>query len=353
MNKKRLAILTIAALLVGATISLLVRTPQPSAGHTELVIVGFGGTYQDLQKRVLFDPFAESVNVNVRSVAYSGEYGQLAANIRAKTNNWDVVQVESSFLLRAAQEELLESIDYDAVGDVGLLPRAKHPYGVAHIGWSTVLCWNTERIPEDSPAPASWNALWDTESYPGLRELRKTPRGNLELALLADGVPADELYPLDVERALRKLGDIKPLIDWWTSGAESQQKLLGSATLGALWNGRVWALRRDGKPVAMSLAQQIVDYDWWVIPKGRTNANGELPTDFLRFACSPERQAEIARNYGYAPTVKEAFRFLEESQITDMPTADANLSRGVFFDAQWWAENEEQVGVRWSVWLLE
>ncbi len=39
---------------------------------------------------------------------------------------------------------------------------------------------------------------------------------------MADGVAPDALYPLDVDRAFRKLEQIKPHIAvWWTSGGQS------------------------------------------------------------------------------------------------------------------------------------
>ena len=44
-----------------------------------------------------------------------------------------------------------------------------------------------------------------------------------EFALMADGVKPDELYPLDLARATKKLETIKDDIVFWTSGAESQE----------------------------------------------------------------------------------------------------------------------------------
>ncbi len=337
----RVAALGLGVLLVGA------------CGDTRgLTVVGFGGTYQELQRELIFDPFAQSRNTPVNDLSYSGEYGSLANSIENQTNTWSIVQVESSFLLRGAQDGLLEEIDYEALGDVELLPSARHSHGVAHIGWATTLSWNASRLPVGAALPDSWTALWDTIAYPGLRLLRQTPRGNLELALLADGVPVDSVYPLDVPRALQKLDEIKPHIQWWSSGAESQQKLLGSATLGALWNGRVWALQQDGQPIGMSLNQAIIDYDWWVVPAGQADTQGGRVWDFLRFASSPEVQRSIAERYGYAPTTVEGVSALPLSVAELMPTSGANMARGLVFDSRWWAENEQRIADEWNRWLL-
>ena len=50
----------------------------------------------------------------------------------------------------------------------------------------------------------------------------------IEAAFLADGVAPDKLYPLDLDRAFKKLDSIKADIIWWSAGAQSQQ-LLASA----------------------------------------------------------------------------------------------------------------------------
>ena len=36
--------------------------------------------------------------------------------------------------------------------------------------------------------------FWDLKKYPGRRGLRKTPRVNMEWALMADGVANDKIY---------------------------------------------------------------------------------------------------------------------------------------------------------------
>jgi putative spermidine/putrescine transport system substrate-binding protein len=45
--------------------------------------------------------------------------------------------------------------------------------------------------------------------FPGPRSLRNHPVDNLEFALLADGAAMDKLYPIDMDRAFRKLDEIR------------------------------------------------------------------------------------------------------------------------------------------------
>lgn len=70
----------------------------------------------------------------------------------------------------------------------------------------------------------------------------------LELALLADGVPIDKLFPLDVERALQSLDRIgRDNILWYNTNQEPIQQLLsGAASLAAAFDGRVLLANRGG-----------------------------------------------------------------------------------------------------------
>ncbi|MGO8077848.1 extracellular solute-binding protein, partial [Rhizobium leguminosarum] len=80
-----------------------------------------------------------------------------------------------------------------------------------------------------SPCLRACADLFDTAKFPGKRTFYKwSAPGVIEEALLADGVAADKLYPLDLERAFKKLDTIKSDIVWWSGGAKSQQ-LLASA----------------------------------------------------------------------------------------------------------------------------
>src|SRR5258707_3380148 len=56
--------------------------------------------------------------------------------------------------------------------------------------------------------------------------LEKKKIDMLEAALMADGVPMDKLYPIDIDRPLRKLEEIKPHVDvWWTDVDQTTQVL--------------------------------------------------------------------------------------------------------------------------------
>ena len=82
-------------------------------------------------------------------------------------------------------------------------------HGVASNIQGTNLCYRRDKFP--TGGPKSWVDFWDVKRFPGARGLciNDSPR-TLIFALLADDVPADRLYPLDVDRAFKKLDQIKP-----------------------------------------------------------------------------------------------------------------------------------------------
>jgi len=70
--------------------------------------------------------------------------------------------------------------------------------------------------------------FFNTKKFPGKRGLRKSPKANLEMALVADGVAAADVYDVlatseGVDRAFAKLDSIKDSVVWWESGAQPPQ----------------------------------------------------------------------------------------------------------------------------------
>ena len=105
-------------------------------------------------------------------------------------------------------------------------PRFVTDHSVGSFYYSFVIGCNPGSVSE---CPKTWADLFDTTKFPGKRTFYKwSAPGVIEVALLADGVAPAKLYPLDLDRAFKKLDTIKGDIIWWSGGAQSQQ-LLASA----------------------------------------------------------------------------------------------------------------------------
>src|SRR6185312_8736139 len=116
--------------------------------------------------------------------------------------------------------------------------------------------------------------FWDVAKYPGKRGLRKGVRANLEIALLADGVAQADVYKTlatndGVDRAFRKLDQLKPYIEWWQSEADpsrilaSGDVLMTSAPSGEI----VTAAEKGHRAFGVQFANSLYEVDSWGIMK--------------------------------------------------------------------------------------
>jgi putative spermidine/putrescine transport system substrate-binding protein len=172
------------------------------------------------------------------------------AQVEAGNVTTDVADVEYADAIRLCDEGLLETIDpaslpaapdgTPAVDD--FLPGALTDCAVATIVFSTVFAYDTTKFPE---GPTTIADFFDLEKFPGKRAMRKGAKANLEMALMADGVPAADVYatlatPEGVDRAFKMLDKIKKDTVWWEAGAQPPQLLAdGEVAMTTAYNGRI------------------------------------------------------------------------------------------------------------------
>ena len=158
--------------------------------------------------------------------------------------------------------------------------------------------------------------------------MRKGARYNLEFALMADGVKAADVYKVlgtkdGADRAFKKLGELKPHIQWWEAGALPPQFLVaGDVAMTTAFSGRIDAAQREGQNLKITWTGGIYDLDFWVMPKG--GANKEAAMKFIALASSPDAQAEYARHISYGPTHTKAMAKIDPKVQALLPTSPAN-----------------------------
>jgi putative spermidine/putrescine transport system substrate-binding protein len=311
----------------------------------EMVFTSWGGTTQDAQTKNWAVPFSAATGINVLQDGPT-DYGKIKAMVEAGAVNWDVVDVEADYALQAGKQGLLEPLDFTVIDKTKLDPRFVSEFAVGSFYYSFVLGWNPANFPDGQPATLA--DLFDTTKFPGSRTFYKwSAPGVIEAALLADGVAADQLYPLDLDRAFAKLDTIKSDIIWWTGGAQSQQLLAsGEAPIGFFWNGRLAALQADGTPVGISWDQNITAADSLVVPKGAPNKAAAMK--FIAMATSAEGQAAFAAETGYAPINLGSADIMDPTVRATLP--DAQTAVQVNADLAYWAEYRDEIGTRWYEW---
>lgn len=317
----------------------------------DLTVVSFGGASQDAQSKAFYQPFSQSSGVKVVPDAYNGELERIRAAKETGTPAWDVVEVESPELLRGCEGGLFEKLSWSRLGQYrDFVPGAASSCGAGIFVWSTVMAYR-----DAGKAPANWADFWDVKKYPGKRALRKGAKYNLEFALLADGVKGSEVYkqlatPAGVERAFRKLDQLKPNLVWWEAGDQPQQLLgSGQVVMSSAYSGRIAKARHGGAPLRIVWRDSIYDFDSWAIIKGSRNKEAAL--NFIAASTQPAPQAAFAKLMFYGPTRYQSMDKVDPHLSGDLPTAPANLQDAIPLDVVFWALRGEALEKRFADWV--
>lgn len=321
-----------------------------NAGAQQITFVSQGGAYQEAQTIAILDPVAERLGITINQDSAPDAWPQIRTQGATGRPIWDVVDTPPRDCTRGGAEGLIEELDFSRIPNAEDLPEEyKTPYSVAYEFYSSVLAYSTDRY-GDNP-PQSWADFWDVEAFPGTRALRNHATATMEAALLADGVPADELYPLDVDRAFAKLEEIKPHITvWWTSGGQSAQLLAdGEADMVMAWNGRVSAVQNEGAPVAFTYNEGILQSTHLCILKNAPNL--ETAIAFVNEAISADIQANLPLEIDYGPGNPKAFDTgkISAERAEQLPSAPDNAAVQALMSTEWWVSPEgEEAQRRWA-----
>lgn len=340
--------------------------------NREVSVVSWGGAYTKSQVEAYHKPFMAETGAAIKSIDYNGGIAEIKTQVESNTQFWDVVDMEVADAVRACDEGLLEKIDPAILppGDDGVaatsdfVPGAITPCAVTSIIFSHIVAFNSDKFPAGKQ-PSKLADFFDTKAFPGKRGLRKTsPKINLEMALRADGVPANEVYPLlatkaGQDRAFAKLSSIRGDVVWWEPGSQPPQLLAdGEVSMTTAYNGRIFdAAVTNKKPFKIIWDGQIQEFDVLAVVKGAKNKDVAL--DFIRFATMSRQLAEQARFIAYGPARRSSLPMIGthfEAGIDmkpHMPNAPENEATAMQIDAAWWAEHQEELNQRWAAWLAK
>ena len=264
---------------------------------------------------------------------------------------WDVVELSGAELAPACQAGLLEKLDWAALGgrERMLAPGATE-CGLGAFVRATVLSWDRGKF-QGTPG---WQDFWDIARVPGKRGLRRSPRGTLEIALLADGVVPGEVYRAlrsedGLERAFRRLDQLSPYIVWWSPGARDALHLLASGEVlmtSADSPAIVLANRGGGHNFGVQWVGGLVEAEYWAIVKGTANQAEALR--FLAFAGEAKVQARLPDIAGLGALARGVNEGLSPELLVASPTANAGT---MLVDEAFWRENGEKLRGRFDAWL--
>lgn len=345
--RKAIVLTTCAAMMIGCMTGCGKKEEAKNGG--KLVFVDWGGSNTDARLEAIVDKFAKEYDVDVTVVTPS-DYAKLISMVENGTTEWDVMNCDAYWGVYAGNEGYLEPMDYDVI-KTKIDEEVQLEYVMGAEIYSSCIAWNSDNYTEKS-APQSWEEFYDTAKYPGKRAMWQYPVTVLESALLADGVPADELYPLDLDRAFAKLDTIKDDIVWWTAGAQPAQMLsTGEADYALAWSGRVLTAQDEGSPVGMTYNGALRIAAGWVVPKGCPNRENAMK--FIEYASQAEQQYEFSKRIPYGSTNSGATQLMDEELKEKLGQTDEQLKTELYIDNEYWAENLTEVEEKFNEWLLK
>jgi putative spermidine/putrescine transport system substrate-binding protein len=338
-----------------------------SAQAQELTVMSWGGAYSESQVEAYQKPFAAKTGIKVIALDADNPAVPVKAMVEAGNVTVDVVDVEYADGVRLCDEGLLEPIDPAILAPApdgtpaldDFLPGAITECLVTTIVYSTVVAYDTTKL---TPPPTSIADFFDTAKFPGKRAMRKGAKVNLEMALMADGVPAAQVYDLlatdeGVARAFAKLDAIKKDVVWWEAGAQPPQLLAdGEVAMTTAYNGRIFgAAVGEGKPFQIMWDGQVYEYEGYAIPKGAKNL--QAAKDFIAFASDSQRLADQASWISYGPARKSSgalvglYKDGKTPMGPHMPTAAENLTNALASSYEFWVDRDAELNEKFNAWL--
>jgi putative spermidine/putrescine transport system substrate-binding protein len=341
--------------LLGAVGALaLAASHGPAMADGQIVIVGWGGSWQEAYRKAVFEPFMKETGIRIVEEEFGGEYAKLTAQVEAGKITWDLAAFESPQMIQGCDEGTFVQLDWPAMGGrENQLDYAASDCGIGSDVWSTVMAYDADRLQE---APTSWADFWNVEKWPGKRGAYKDARIMIEVALAADGVPMNQIYdvlatPEGMDRAFRKLDELKPHILWAESAADGVQRLLaGDVAMTVNFNARITAANRDNKRnLAIAWPAGFwVGTDYWVQIDGGPNPEGAKK--WLEFYARPETQAELVKYLSYGVPTKGAYDLMPEEIKAELPTAPNKAQWAASYSDEFWVDRQAAATERFNAW---
>lgn len=320
-------------------------------GEGDVIVCAWGGRYIDVMKEVWFEPFGDEMGISVNTTG-TPDLAKLKVMQQVGNVEWDLIDTEGTQMQLAIKDDLLEKIDYDLIYKIvpkeDLVPEMVHEYGLGSVTFSTVIAWNSDKFPE---GPKDWAEFFDTEKFKGRRALYAQPKPALEIALMATGVPKDQVYPIDLDKAFAALDQIADKVDLWVEKSAQWAVLMQNREVDLLGSTlvRVFAERRDGQPFNYHFNQSITEQSYWTIPKGAPHAASAQK--LLAYMMQGKGMAEFVSQLPYGVANSTIYAGMPAEMVSQLPASPENAPLCLKLDESWWAENAPAVQPRWLEWI--
>ncbi|MBN9451497.1 MAG: polyamine ABC transporter substrate-binding protein [Bosea sp.] len=327
------------------------------AADPEVVISSTGGAFAKALQENFYEPFTAATKIKVVRVdtELPAQFARLQAELKTGSSAFDIITAGPADLIE--KRDLLQPIDCAKLPNLAKegIEGACTGWGIIRTLGGMVVTFNKEAFPKEKPS--KWADFWDVKTFPGPRGLPDT--GDREwwvptMALLADGVPADKLFPLDLDRAYKKLDQLKPHVAvWYKSNDQAQQALRkGDVVLAMVVSGRAVGVMKEGHPIDLNWNQSIRDVGLWAVAKGTRHP--EAAMKFLDFFLGGAKaHLAFANVVNYDTGNRSSLELVPEAERSRRIAYPENLKSQIVPDYKWVAENRDKLRERWNEWLLK
>jgi len=323
------------------------------ANARDLMVVGFGGPFQDNARTALFQGYAKATNQTVKDDVYNGEMAKLYSMVKSNDVIYDVIMVEAPELVRGCEDGIFEKIDWSVVKKDKFIPGGTTACGAGAVLWGVTLFYDPAKVQN---GPDTYAKLWDVKTYPGKRLLRSTPKTTLEIALLADGVPAADVYKVlatqaGQKRAFDKLDQIKPQLMWWKSGTQPVQLIAsGDATYAVGFTGRIVRANDGGARYPLLWKTLLYSVDYWAVVKGSPNSREGMK--MIEWITDSKPLLALAETYAVSPANKDAAANPALS-AKNPGMLSSHVSDALFIDTEFWVQHGEDLEQKFNAWVAK
>jgi putative spermidine/putrescine transport system substrate-binding protein len=203
---------------------------------------------------------------------------------------------------------------------------------------------------KDNP-PTSCADYFDLTKFPGKRGMWSSTIGNaLEVADWADGVAPDKMYPLDVDRALKKLDTIKSEISFYQNLAVGTEGMMnGNYGMMITSKERAYDAIKAGADYAPLWQCAVEQTSTLGIVKGTPHLDAALA--LAGYVTTPAAQSARMAITAHTPVTKTYTAPTDPMLASFLPSAHPDPH--VLMDNTWWGANFDATEQRFQQWQVE
>ncbi len=348
MTARLIPLFCFAVSLLGGSVA------APLAAGPEISVATWSGVYGNAQEAAVFKPFTRETGIGVRIVHYDGDLGGLKAD---GGSAWSVVDLERADLDAECEAGTVMGIDPGALlgrqAQDDFIAGTVHPCGIASLIWSQAIAYDA--LAAKKQKPTTLGDFFDLVRFPGKRGLGVSAVGTIEMALLADGIPPEDVYevlrrPGGVERALAKLDTLGGAVAFW-HGGDGPADLIddGTVTMSTAYAGSFLRPREGARrPVGLILDHHLWRATYWAIPK--TAPDTASSHRFVAYATDPTRLADLSTRLWFGPARKSGLQAVPPNVREDLPTSRRHFRSALQINASYWRDFGDDVEAVYAAW---